>query len=99
MSSSGSQNNKTYAPSIASTSTAYSYSKPLIPEPSLKPKTSLRSKAKKLLSDIGSSPTAEFDRQALENGEIMTDAQKAFAKMDFPATLASEMKTNNMKTH
>jgi len=40
-------------------------------------------KAKKFLSSLGESPTAEYDRQALANGEIQTDQQKAFAHADY----------------
>jgi hypothetical protein len=77
-----------YAPSIASTTTSTnSMDKPLLSsKSSSKKRSSLGQKAKKLWSDIGSSPTADYDRQQLEKGE-MTDGQKAFSKMDFPATL------------
>jgi hypothetical protein len=36
----------------------------------------------KLLSDIGTSPAAEYDREVLERGEIQTISQKAFMDWD-----------------
>jgi hypothetical protein len=59
-SSSNSKSNTSYAPSVASTSTAASYTKSN--EASSK-RSSFINSAKKLLSDIGSPPTAAYDRE------------------------------------
>jgi hypothetical protein len=40
------------------------------------------SRVKELLSDIGTSPTAGYDREALEHGEIQAISQKAFMDWD-----------------
>jgi hypothetical protein len=69
-----------YAASVASTNTSYSYDKPAQNFSSSK---SFSSKAKTFLSSLGESPTAAYDKEQLAKGETMTDAQKAFAKMDY----------------
>jgi len=77
-SSSTTKTSKTYAPSVASTSSSASYTKPSkSTETSSKRSNSIISSAKRLLSDIGSPPTAAYDRQQAANGE-KTDSQKAF---------------------
>jgi hypothetical protein len=77
-SSSTTETSKTYAPSVASTSSSASYTKPSkSTETSSKRSTAIMNAAKRLLSDIGSPPTAAYDRQQAANGE-QTDSQKAF---------------------
>jgi hypothetical protein len=51
-------------------------------------KKPLGARFKKLLSEIGTPPTAEYDRQQLAQGRAtMTTGQTAFAKMDYLPTL------------
>lgn len=69
-SSSSTKNGKTYAPSVASTSSSASYAKPSkSPQPGSKRRTAILNGAKKLLSDMGSPPTAAYDRQQAAKGE------------------------------
>jgi hypothetical protein len=71
------QTSETYAPSVASTSSSASYTKPSkSTKTSSKRSTAIINSAKRLLSDIGSPPTAAYDRQQAAKGE-MTDSQKA----------------------
>lgn len=37
---------------------------------------------KKVLSEFGQSPTAEYDRQQSEQGKAQTDAQRSFSKIE-----------------
>lgn len=77
-SSSTTKTTKTYVPSVASTSSSASYTKPSnSTEKSSKRSTSILNSAKRFLSDIGNPPTAAYDRQQAANGE-QTDSQKAF---------------------
>jgi hypothetical protein len=78
-SSSTAKTSKTYTPSVASTSSSASYSKPSkSPEAGSKRSIAILNGAKKLLSDIGSPPTAAYDREQAAKGE-QTDSQKAFS--------------------
>jgi len=82
--SSSEKSSKAYAASTFSTDTSYS-SKPLISDKEGKksPKGSRVQRVKKALSEVGTSPTAMADRKAIIYGEIQTDQQKAYGKMDF----------------
>jgi hypothetical protein len=80
---------KPYTPSVASNSPLLRDSSPSA-SAARDSKKPLGARFKKLLSDIGSPPTAEYDRRQLAQGrENMTDAQKAFAKIDFLPTLGN----------
>jgi hypothetical protein len=88
-SSSASKTAKLYNPSIASISSSRQLlpkdpkpkAKHATPPPSSAPLFS-RDTHTKLLSDIGTSPIAEYDREVLERGEIQTIPQKAFMDWD-----------------
>jgi len=76
-SSSTTKASKAYAPSVASTSSSTSYTKPSKSTETSSKRSAIINGAKRLLSDIGSPPTAAYDRQQAANGE-QTDSQKAF---------------------
>lgn len=71
---------KSYTPSVASstTSSSASYAKPSKSgETTSRRRNAFIQGAKKLLSELGSPPTAEYDRQARERGE-QTPSQKTY---------------------